>query len=65
MENGRFEKYQTILKEKFVQSEVNGADLHLITRSNLHLSFGIKNFRDRVDLEAHFQNLKALVVALL
>ena len=57
LENGRFKKYVKQLKNAFTENDIKGGDLPDITRTDLHVSFKISTFRDRVALEKHFQRL--------
>ena len=56
LENGRFIKYNKILKTNFINDEIKGIDLPNITRNHLK-QFGINIFGDRIALETHFQSL--------
>lgn len=56
LENGRFIKYSEKLKQYFQSDGITASDLPDLTRNDLR-TFGIELFRDRVDLEKHFQNL--------
>ena len=57
LENGRFKKCCKNLKTLFKENEICGKDLPFISRQDLDVSFKMKVFRDRMDLEKHFQNL--------
>ena len=56
IENGRFTKYQEKLLRAFTEEGVCGEDLDKITQSALR-DWGVKNFKDRVALHEHIQEL--------
>lgn len=58
LDNGRYKQYISQISKSFEESGVGASDLPDITRQDLHLSFGIDGFRDRIDLEAHFKRLR-------
>ena len=59
LENGKFEQYDQILKQKFNDNGItSGMDLCNITAKDLENKFGIESFADRVVLHAYFQQLE-------
>ena len=58
LENGRYVKHINKLKMGFIKSEIIGEDLPELTKQDLAITpFEIGSFRDRKQLEEHFQSL--------
>ena len=57
LEDGRFIQYCGVLRSGFCSDNVKSKDLPLLSTSELK-NFGVRVFRDRLDLTKHFQSLK-------
>eukprot|EP01084_Bolivina_argentea_P178767 308996_1 len=59
LESGRYNKYIKILEKGFTEIEIEGFDLPDLLRTDLvQAPFNIKSFKDRRDLEKHFNSLR-------
>ena len=59
LENHRFEKYLSQIRNGFTNREIRGSDLVDLTEEHLSKICGINNFGDGRDLERHFKSLKS------
>eukprot|EP01083_Nonionella_stella_P148998 472550_1 len=59
LQEGHFRKYTAILRQGFLNDQIDGELLPDITKNDLRdAPFNMENFRDRMDLVNHFQSLK-------